>query len=119
MGFNLDFILKVAVFKKLVLNGGRVMTDSWKVAAAMSQQKSPVLAVVLVFFFGGFGMFYVSIKAGIICSIIEIILWFLCFVIIGLVLVPIFHISLIIYVIITISKYNQDVIAKAAAADRS
>lgn len=93
------------------------MSEALKLAALQSQQKSTAVGVLLTLFFGGFGMFYVSMKAGIICSILEIILWILVFVFIGAILLPIFHIIVIVLAITSINQYNQNIIIKAMAAE--
>jgi hypothetical protein len=73
---------------------------------ANGSQKSLAVGILLTFFFGGLGMFYTSIKWGIIGLIVELILVVLCFLFIGIFLLPIWHIASIIITAVSINKQN-------------
>lgn len=94
------------------------MSEALKIAALQSQQKSMGAGILLTIFFGGFGMFYKSIAAGIICSILEIIFYCLIFVLIGFFLLPIFHIIVIVLMYQHIKDYNAKLFYTAMAQIR-
>lgn len=85
------------------------MNDNLAIAKIQLQSKSMGLGIVLTLLFGGFGMFYVSILSGIICSIIELVLLFISFLTFGLgvILIVPFHIVLLIYTVVAINIHNK------------
>lgn len=52
-----------------------VESDAIRLAKAQMQQKNMLVGLLLTFFFGGFGVFYCTTIGGIICTILEVILW--------------------------------------------
>lgn len=80
-----------------------------KMEAFDAQPKNLVLGVVLTVLFGCFGMLYTSIKTGIICIVIWVVLIVLSMLtagIAGLLFIP-FWIVMIIYSYITLKKHNE------------
>lgn len=85
------------------------MSESMQVAKLQMQSKSMLIGLLLTLFFGGFGVFYFSTLGGIICAIIEIILWVVSFFTFGLgvlIVVP-FHLICVIYTAIAINGHNK------------
>ena len=72
----------------------------------MNQKKSYLIAIILTGLFGGFGVFYVSTVGGIVMGIVELIVWLLAFVTLGLgfVLVPVVHVVSLIWALVGVSK---------------
>ncbi|MDR1932353.1 MAG: hypothetical protein LBQ57_05955 [Spirochaetales bacterium] len=73
---------------------------------ANGQQKNLAVGVILTIFFGGLGMFYTSVKWGIIGIIGEAIAWATIIVFIGVILIPLWHIVCIIITVLSINKQN-------------
>ena len=73
------------------------------------QQKSLFLALILTIFFGGLGVLYVSIIAGIIFTILEGILWVITFLTFGFgyFLVVFLHVVCVIYAAIAVNSHNK------------
>lgn len=88
------------------------MSDQMKIARVQMQSKSMVLGLVLTFFLGGFGIFYVSIIGGVICAILELALWVVVFMSMGLLsfLAWVFHLIMMLYVAVAISSHNKKLI---------
>lgn len=88
------------------------MSDAEKMILAQIKSKSLAVGVILTLFFGGFGTFYVSIIGGIVCSVIELILWLIIIFTagIGVVLAVPMHIIFIIYTIVSINMQNKKVL---------
>lgn len=88
------------------------MSDAMAVAKFQLQSKSMLIGLLLTFFFGGVGMFYVSVIGGIICTIIEIILWAVAFLTMGfgVVLMIPFHLLFIICIVVAINSHNKKLI---------
>jgi hypothetical protein len=82
-------------------------------AAILIQSKSLGVGLILTFLFGGLGLFYVSVMAGIIGSILELI----CIVItlitfgIGAILLIPFHIICFIWAVVAVNNHNKRLIA--------
>ena len=78
--------------------------------AVILQAKSVAMAILLTIFFGGLGVFYVSVPGGIIMSIVTVIVWFISFVtfgIGGIVLIPLVHGISIIWAIVGVNNHNK------------
>ena len=94
-----------------------------ELAIAQLQSKSMVLGLILTFFLGGFGLFYIGFIWGLIGSITMILLWatvffggilsagilapFLAFI------VGLFHIIGMIIVAVSINNYNKRLLMNA------
>ena len=94
-----------------------------ELAIAQLQSKSMVLGLILTFFLGGFGLFYIGFIWGLIGSITMILLWatvffggilsagilapFLAFI------VGLFHIIGMIIVTVSINNYNKRLLMNA------
>ena len=85
------------------------MDESLLVAKLKLQSKSMLIGLLLTFFFGGFGVFYFSTWGGVICSILEILLWIIAFFTFGfgaILLIPA-HLIFVIYTAISINRHNK------------
>jgi len=74
--------------------------------------KSVGVSVVLSIVFGGLGLFYSSVKGGIIMTIAQFINFWLCFIVIGLFLIPVIHLICVAWGVIAVNKYNEELVAK-------
>ena len=91
------------------------MSESLRTALVQSQQKSVGIGMLLTLFFGGLGMFYVSIIMGILFTIIEIVLVVVAVFTMGiglLFLLP-YHIFTVLVTIFFIRSYNKKLFTKA------
>ena len=82
-------------------------------AMILTQSKSMGLGVVLTLFFGGLGVFYASILGGIVMTLAQLVSLALCFVFIGLILLPIVHVVALIWTIVAINSHNQKLLARS------
>ena len=92
------------------------MNDNLAAAKLQIQAKSMGLGIVLTLLFGGFGIFYVSLFGGIICSLIEVTLLLLSILTFGLgifIVIP-FHILLLIYTVVAINNHNKNLLKNLA-----
>jgi len=82
-------------------------------AAIMIQAKSTGVAVLLTMLFGGVGLLYGSIIGGIIMTVIEVCLWILAVITLGLGLVLLlpFHLVCVIWAIVAVGNHNKRLIA--------
>lgn len=87
-----------------------------KVEKFKLMSKSMPIGVILTLLFGGLGVFYTSITAGIVCTIIEGILVFAAFVTLGLggILIPVAHVIFVIYTIAKINSHNRKLMEQVA-----
>lgn len=90
--------------------------ETTRLMIAQMNQKNLGLGVLLTFFFGGLGLLYSTIPGGITMAILEVIAWLLMFVGIGFVLVPLIHISSIIWSIVAINAHNRKLLEAATRA---
>ena len=84
-------------------------------AIILTQSKSLGIGLLLTFFFGGFGVFYVSTVGGIVASIIQgigIILTIITFGVGALLLFP-FHLICIIWVAVAVKKHNERLVSRS------
>ncbi len=70
--------------------------------------KSVGVSVVLSIIFGGLGLLYSDVKAGVIMSIIQFINFWLCFIFIGLFLIPVIHLVCVAWGVLAVNKYNKE-----------
>jgi hypothetical protein len=93
---------------------GEQAQDARNLAMVHINSKSAGLAASLVLFFGGLGFFYVSILGGIVTLIIEIILWVVVFLTMGfgVILLPVYHVLLLIVAIILVNRHNKSLLTK-------
>ncbi|MDL2307560.1 hypothetical protein LJC48_06005 [Desulfovibrio sp. OttesenSCG-928-C06] len=84
-------------------------SDAMKVEKLKLMAKSLPIGVILTLLFGGLGVIYASILGGIICTVIEIILFILAFVTLGFgaILIPFAHIVFVVFTIIKINSHNK------------
>lgn len=71
--------------------------------------KSVGISVVLSIIFGGLGLLYSDVKAGVIMSIIQFINFWLCFLVIGLFLIPVIHLICVAWGVSAVNKYNMEI----------
>ncbi len=89
-------------------------------AVILTQTKSIAVSVLLTLLFGGFGLFYVSVLAGVIMSVVEIIAWVITILTFGLgivLLIPC-HIICLIWAIVGVQKHNEKLIATTTQSDQ-
>lgn len=77
-----------------------------------TEKKSLGIGLLLTFFFGGLGMLYASVSGAIIMAVAEIIAFFLCFIGIGIILLPIIHIVSMVWTYMAITSHNKKLIEK-------
>lgn len=82
-------------------------------ARIIIQSKNTGIGVFLALFFGGPGVFYASITGGIVMTIAEVISVFLCFFLIGFILLPLVHLGSLIWVIVSINDHNKKLLMTA------
>ena len=83
--------------------------DEKDILRTQMMSKSAAVAAILTFFFGGFGLLYVSIIVGLVASAIEIVLLLVVFFSAGLgsiIYVP-WHLFCIILALVMVGSYNK------------
>ena len=88
--------------------------DMQKMMAVQVQQKSAGISFALTFFFGGLGLFYTSPVMAIVATLIDIVLWIVTVITLGLgmlLLIPA-KILWIILGITKVTKYNKDLLSR-------
>jgi len=82
-------------------------------AIVLTQSKSMPVGILITWFFGGFGVFYVSIIGGLVLGGLEFILWIVTFFTLGfglILLIPL-HIIALIWTYMGVKKHNNKLIA--------
>ena len=85
-------------------------------AIILTQSKSMAVGLIITWFFGGLGVFYVSILGGLVLGGLEFIAWIVTFVTFGfgvVLLIPI-HIAALIWTFLGVKKHNSKLIAQFA-----
>lgn len=70
--------------------------------------KSVGVSVVLSLIFGGLGLLYSDVKAGVIMTIVQFINFWLCFIVIGLFLIPVIHLICVAWGVSAVNQYNKE-----------
>lgn len=82
-------------------------------AIILTQSKSMAVGIILTWFFGGLGVFYVSLLGGLILGGTEFILWIVTFMTVGMgviLLIPL-HIVALVWTYMGVKKHNNRLIA--------
>jgi len=90
-------------------------------AIILTQSKSMAVGLILTWFFGGFGVFYVSILGGVLLGLLEFILWIVTFATLGfgvLLLIPL-HIIALVWVYIGVKNHNNRLISGLTKSNAS
>ncbi len=93
-------------------NGAATRDTGFNQRAMLQAQlmgKSTGIAAILAFFFGGFGLIYASIPLGIVCSIIEVILFIISVITLGIgtvVYIP-WHLFCAILALVLVGRHNK------------
>ena len=96
-------------------NAAAAISAGHQQAAIMIQAKSTGVAAVLTLFFGGLGLLYASISGGIIMSLVEVFLWFIALITLGIgsiLLLP-FHAVCVIWAIMAVGSHNKRLLAQS------
>ena len=96
------------------------MSEALKIAALKAQQKNLAAGVVLTVLFGGLGLLYVSIMAGIIAIVIGLVLFLITTFTLGLggILFLPYWVICIIYAIVAINGHNRRLYGNAMSAEK-
>jgi len=84
-------------------------------AVILTQSKSAGVSVLLTLVFGGLGLFYISTMAGLVMTVIEVILVGIAILTLGLgglLLIP-FHIICLIWSIVGVRRHNERLLETA------
>ena len=94
------------------------MNQSLQVETFKLQSKSMLISLLLTFFFGGLGIFYVSTLGGVICTVIEVALWIASFLTFGLgfIAVAIWHFFCFFFAAIKTNSHNKKLIRSVQTA---
>jgi hypothetical protein len=91
--------------------------DNREMLQAQMMSKNVGIAAILTFFFGGLGLLYVSIIAGLIATVIEIVIFIVGFFTVGigwLIFIP-WHIFCIILAVVMTNSHNKRLLGKIDA----
>lgn len=81
-------------------------------AIILTQSKSMAVGLVVTWFMGGLGVFYVSLLGGLLLGSLELLFWIVTFFTLGIgvvLLVPV-HIASLVWVYLGIKKHNNRLI---------
>ncbi len=87
-------------------------------AIILTQSKSIAVGMIITWFFGGLGVFYVSLLGGLLLGSLELILWIVTFFTFGfgvILLLPV-HIASLVWVYLGVKKHNDRLIAGTSSA---
>ena len=85
-------------------------------AILLTQSKSMATGMIITWFFGGLGVFYVSLLGGLVLGSLEFIGWIVTFATLGfgvILLIPI-HIAALVWTYLGVKKHNNKLIADLA-----
>lgn len=97
------------------------MSEALIAARLQLQAKSIPVGLFLALVFGGLGVFYVSVFWGIVCTVLELLLWGLVLLTLGwaLALVTLAHMAFALLVVILVSGHNKRLLASLEAQAKS
>lgn len=90
-------------------------------AIILTQSKSMAVGLIITWFFGGLGVFYVSIIGGIVLGGLEFLAWIIALFTFGfgvILLVPI-HIVALIWTFLGVKKHNSKLIAQFSSSNNN
>ena len=82
-------------------------------AIILTQSKSMAVGMLITWFFGGLGVFYVSMLGGLVLGSLEFVLWVVTFMTFGIgviLLIPL-HIAALIWTYMGVKKHNIRLLA--------
>lgn len=82
-------------------------------AIILTQSKSMAVGMIITWFFGGLGVFYVSLLGGIVLGGLEFVLWIVTFMTLGVgvvLLIPL-HIVALAWTYMGVKKHNTKLLA--------
>jgi len=85
-------------------------------AIILTQSKSMAAGMIITWFFGGLGVFYVSILGGLLLGGLELVAWIITFATFGIgvfLLIPV-HIVALIWTYLGVKKHNNNLLATMA-----